>query len=1327
MKNRNYISGHILVLIIFLGAIKLAANIDNSVRILSSSNNELIIEFIPKDFKIDTIYISNQPILRFNFESAQFTDSPDTPYIPFSHYLVSVPVGVRLTYQILDVQTEDISSARCATVPTFITEEEIPREKYNIFVPHNEFPISYPSQPVEIGAPGFLRNYPIIPIKIFPVQIFTKDQKIRIFKKLTIQFNFLGIIPELTLNKISNKIEDESELILNFHQARNWRVVPTKKLMKPQSRNASQLWLKIPIKNEGIYKLTGAKLFAHGINIQEINPAMFQLFNNGGLELPEKNSVSRPDSLIENAIIVSDENDSHFDSGDYILFYARGTTGYQVDSSGEFSHYQNHYTETNIYWLTWGGARPGKRIASTQQGLNTTVVKNSFTDFLFVEEEQINLLHSGRHWLGRRLKTEGEALTYAFSMKGVLSDSPVTIHVQLAPVSEGQHNCFLDFNNSRVKNVTFTGPFHYSDEINFKFFNFTFENTVNIQPGLNYIKLGYQSSQSTQNCFVDWIEISYTRRLMKENEILFFNSAPDDGILRFELKNQSLEPITLLDLTQVDQIRQIIYQPNNEIIAFVDSVSRKQPKRYVAFSTKNVLEINEFEKVNLAQLREKSHQADYLIITPFQFQNAANTLKSLRENIDTLKVEVVDIADIFNEFGWGLPDPIAIRDFLSFVYENTTQPPQYVLLLGHGHYDYKNNLDDSGPNWIPTYQNLETNSTSSVCSDDIFACVQGDDAFLDMSIGRIPARTVEEAEQFIRKICQYGAHKTNGNWQNQIVMVADDEFVSGGTDGGELFHTGDCETISNLFPKHFDQQKIYLVNYPAVQSASISGITKPKANQDLIHCLNEGVLLCNMIGHSNETQFAHEKIFSISREIPLIQNYEKLPFLIVASCAFGLYDTPANRHIIEELLFHPAGGIIASFASARVAFPDLNAKLNQYLVQFLFPSDTTVRRLGDATRLAKNEVSGMNSSKYHLLGDPALVLNAPSSRISIQSVIPDSFKALSLVKISGQINSPDTKSPVPDGKIFLKVFDTRQSQTYISGQSQLVEYVMPGNIIFRGTYPIINNEFEAEFVIPKDITYGGQDGRISCFYGDKNSEGAYAGFKNGIYLGGTHASNVDTKGPLIRIEFKDCHFLENDFVPLNPVLQITVQDSLSGINITGEIGHKITLIVDAHEESKIDLTPYFNYDLGSYRSGKIQYQLQNLVEGEHTIQVKAWDNFNNSTAAEVNFYIIDQQKLTVRNLMNHPNPFSEKTNFTFEINQSAEIDIRIYTVAGRMIRTLSGRQAHQGFNFEYTWDGTDETGESVANGVYLFQFNARAEIMGRTIRVTEVGKLTIMK
>ncbi|MBN2091562.1 type IX secretion system sortase PorU [candidate division KSB1 bacterium] len=1327
MRHRIYFSGYIFILIFILGAANLIASSDSSVRILSTSNNELTIEFIPKDFKIDTIHSSNKPLLRFKFESAQFTDEPNKPFIPFAHYFISIPVGAQLSYKILEAQTEDLSPINIAAVPSFSIQDEIPVEKYIAFVPPKEFSVSYPSKPVEIGAPGFLRNYPIVPIKIFPVQVFAKDQKVRIFKKLTIQFNFLGIIPNQTVIKVSDKIEDASELILNPHQARNWRAVPAPKLMKQKTESASGLWLKIPVKSEGIYKLTGAKLFAHGINIHEINPATFQLFNNGGFELPEKNSVPRPDSLIENAIIVSDGNDSRFDSEDYILFYARGTTGYQADSSGEFSHYKNHYSEKNIYWLTWGGTRPGKRVITTQQNQNTTVVKNSFTDFLFVEEEQINLLHSGRHWLGRRLKTEWEVLTYAFSMKGALSDSLVKIRAQLAPVSEGQHNCFLSFNNSILKNITFAGPYNSSDEIQFKFLTFNTENKVNIQSGLNYIKIGYQNFQATQNCFVDWIEISYTRQLIKENEVLFFNSAPDDGILRFELKNQSSEPITLLDLTEVHQIRQINYQPNNEVIAFVDSVSRKQPKRYVAFSSKNVLEINEFEKASFAQLREKSYHVDYLIITPFQFLNAAHTLKSLRENIDTLKVEVVNIADIFNEFGWGLPDPMAIRDFLRFVYENSSQPPQYVLLLGHGHYDYKNILGDSGPNWIPTYQNLETNSTYSVCSDDIFACVNGDDDFLDMSIGRIPARTSEEAEQFIRKICQYEAHKANGDWQNQIALIADDEFIQGGADGGETFHTLDCEKISNLFPEHFDQQKIYLVNYPAVLSASISGITKPKANQDLIRYLNEGVLVCNMIGHSNETQFAHEKIFSISREIPLIQNHEKLPFLIVASCAFGRYDAPANRHIIEELLFHPAGGIIASFASARVAFPGANAALNQYLVQFLFPSETTTRRLGDASCLAKNRIPGMNSSKYHLLGDPALVLNAPDSRITIQSVIPDSFKALSLVTVKGQINSFETTTSVSNGKIFLKIFDTQQPQTYISGQNQKVEFILPGNIIFRGTYPIINNEFEAQFVVPKDITYGGQDGRISCFYGNENSENVFAGFQDGIYLGGTHATMTDMKGPTIKIEFKDCHFFENDFVPPNPVLLVTIQDSLSGINLTGEIGHKITLIIDQKEEQKIDLTPYFHYDLGSYRAGKIQYQLLNLAEGEHTIEIKAWDNFNNSTKTEAKFCIIDQEKLVVRNLLNYPNPFADKTNFTFEINQPAEIDIKIYTVAGRMIRTFSGVPAHQGFNFEHTWDGTDEAGEPVANGVYLFQFSAKAEIMGRIIRTTEVGKMTVMK
>jgi hypothetical protein len=148
-----------------------------------------------------------------------------------------------------------------------------------------------------------------------------------------------------------------------------------------------------------------------------------------------------------------------------------------------------------------------------------------------------------------------------------------------------------------------------------------------------------------------------------------------------------------------------------------------------------------------------------------------------------------------------------------------------------------------------------------------------------------------------------------------------------------------------------------------VQNASVSGITKPQVNEDLVAQLNQGTVIFNMVGHSHERQFAHENVFSLSNEVPLLENLNKLPFLIVASCAFGRFDGPAEKFIAEELLLKPDGGIIASFASARLSYPGPNGTLNNYLIWSLFRNPVNPARLGDAVRTAKNMYQNENTEK----------------------------------------------------------------------------------------------------------------------------------------------------------------------------------------------------------------------------------------------------------------------------------------------------------------------------------------------------------------------------
>jgi flagellar hook assembly protein FlgD len=93
----------------------------------------------------------------------------------------------------------------------------------------------------------------------------------------------------------------------------------------------------------------------------------------------------------------------------------------------------------------------------------------------------------------------------------------------------------------------------------------------------------------------------------------------------------------------------------------------------------------------------------------------------------------------------------------------------------------------------------------------------------------------------------------------------------------------------------------------------------------------------------------------------------------------------------------------------------------------------------------------------------------------------------------------------------------------------------------------------------------------------------------------------------------------------------------------------------------------------------------------------------------VTFKVID--KPMISNLLNYPNPFTTSTAFVFTLTGSEipqNMKIQILTVTGKIVREITKDELGPiriGRNItEYKWDGTDQYGQKLANGVYLYRF-----------------------
>ena len=393
-------------------------------------------------------------------------------------------------------------------------------------------------------------------------------------------------------------------------------------------------------------------------------------------------------------------------------------------------------------------------------------------------------------------------------------------------------------------------------------------------------------------------------------------------------------------------------------------------------------------------------------------------------------------------------------------------------------------------------------------------------------------------------------------------------------------------------------------------------------------------------------------------------------------------------------------------------------------------------RFGDIYRLGKNEIYGQNKLNYIFLGDPALQLpygkhNVVTNTINASNAleIPDTIGALSKVTITGEIQDKyGAKLNNFSGIVYPTIFDkNKEFKTLGNEEEGPFTYHYQNNILFKGRASIKNGGFSFTFIVPKDIYYNYGKGKIS--YYAKSSETDAKGYFNNFIVGGTSddAAN-DTQGPTIKLFMNDSTFINGGMTNENPIVYAIMQDS-NGINTAGSgIGHDITATLDKNTNEMFILNDYYEADLDSYKSGKVEYGLFKLDQGEHTVKFKAWDVYNNSSEANVDFIVMESADFSIKRLFNYPNPFTTNTSFYFEHNQPStqlEVLLQVFTISGKLVKTIHTQMATDGFLSEpISWDGLDDYGSPIGRGVYIYRVKVRTQ-SGKIVEKYE--KLLILK
>nr|MBP9884490.1 type IX secretion system sortase PorU [Chitinophagales bacterium] len=585
------------------------------------------------------------------------------------------------------------------------------------------------------------------------------------------------------------------------------------------------------------------------------------------------------------------------------------------------------------------------------------------------------------------------------------------------------------------------------------------------------------------------------------------------------------------------------------------------------------------------------------------------------------------------------------------------------------------------------------------------------------------------------------------NWRNVVTFVADDEDNN--------THIKDADevavSVSTKYPVYnFD--KIYFDSY---QQISIPGGTRyPDANTAINNRICNGTLLMNYVGHGGVGGWAHERVLGLG-DIENYTNLYKLPLFVTATCEFSKYDDPAVESAGELLLSNTKGGAIALVTTVRLVYSSANRLMNQGFMDNVFlPVDGVIPPLGEVFRKGKNSIGGdTNNRKFTLLGDPALTLNYPQFNIVTTAInthpvgaVLDTIKALQLVTIEGKVNDLSGNLMTDfNGTVYPTVYDKPITYQTLSNDpaSQVRNFSLQKNIIYNGKASVKSGLFTFSFVVPKDIAYQYGFGKLS--YYAENDQVDANGYKNDIIIGGvSDTAGLDSNGPDVKVFMNDEKFVSGGITDENPSVLVKISDK-NGVNTVGTgIGHDIAGTLDNDTKNTLVMNDFYTADLDSYQSGEARYPLNNLAEGQHNVVVKAWDVYNNSTEGSTEFIVSTSAEMALAHVFNYPNPFTTRTEFMFEHNmpgQMLEIMVQVYTVSGRLIKTIQQSVMPEMFAFsgagcneggtaggyrvnKIYWDGRDDFGDPIGKGVYVYKLSVQA---ANGLKADTFEKLVILK
>ncbi len=1088
------------------------------------------------------------------------------------------------------------------------------------------------------------------------------------------------------------------------------------------SKLASGKWVKISVKESGIYQITAEDIRSWGLGT---DLSQIHIFGYGGAPLSQKMDENYADDLPQMPLVRTEGR---------ILFYAQGpTTWKRLSKSFEQVQEQHPYAISGDYLITNDSRFNDIEIPKAANSPAGGTPVTTFTGRLYHEQEIDNPGETGRRFLGESFATT-KSQTFKFTLDDRVEGEPVTVYTSFAAKTGSSYSTVTCSYNgtqlpvtdgdliARTTDLTHTHFFETTGCLK----SFDLEGTND----LNYT-ISYSSSGTIYMARLDYITVNYVRSLRLRNGSLTFGYHEASSDMKYRLTGTGSTtrvwdvtvPYAPMQLNAVaDGDNGLAFSPaisgRREFVAFEESGTYSHPDYIGEVSNQNI---------------HGEPTPDMIILAPSAYLEQAGRVAALHEDYDNFRVLVLDHEKVFNEFSSGTRDAMAYRRLCKMFYDRGASSDGhkfgYLLLFGGGSYDNRlvgTNASVLNFPHLLTWQSVRSDDeNNSYTSDDFFGILDDESSMgvnekMNVSVGRMIVRNVSEARAVVNKLEKYMTKPIYGSWKNQVMLVADDEnegihMIQSLAMDSIMRASGGADVVRNyVFIDAF--------NYVSEGGAR----TYPDARAKMFNRLNEGTLWWNYIGHSSTQNWTAEGLLKRA-DVETNLFYKRLPVLYAATCEFCRFDNSVTSS--GELVFtNPNGGAIAVICPPRLALIQSNGALSNAMARYIFSRDEKGRpqRIGDILRLAKKDLSAStdNHRRYFVFGDPAMRLayapyTAQVKTINGKPVDSNNmpvFKAREQVEFAGDIL--DFSGQVAtnfNGSIVSTLYGCQESVTthgYGGDDGRQVTYLDRPNRLAINVDSVNGGHFTVRVIIPSEVNneYDNYSpSMINLYAYDSRDTLEAKGANSDFYIYGYEDDEVaDTIGPnIITMGLNDETFVNGSDVNESPLLLATVSDD-SGVNFSSAgIGHSMTLTLDG-TISYNDLLSYYTPQFAEEGTlGSISYQLNDLATGPHTLRLRVWDVYNNVSEKTISFNVVKGLAPEIADVYCAANPASVETSFYVKHNRPdavVTVTIEVYDLLGRRVwsTTQSGR-SDMYTSTPVTWDLTDAGGRRVPRGIYVYR------------------------